>query len=465
MIATAFALEITPNQVTVTTYQNETKIINLSITNILNYTIYNITFNSIQYIDFPIIPQLEPNQSIDYSFYIDTEGSFTSTTTTEAGFTYSKEITYTEQTHTINITSFGFIPKNLTARINDIIKIKNTHSIQHRVHIEDTDNTLQPNESIPFFYNSIRNVTYYDIDTGHTGFIKIINNTGMEQIHNEDYNVPFTITLNANYKKSDLVVEIFTNYFTLNYNEIAEGVLKLTAFNYTIHNLNLNATWINFNKNNFTMQPLESQILLFNVTPNITSTEQTNKSYLISLNIKADNLEPITEIIHLNINYHNFNETTTNQSNQTIVFIFNPDYVREYCEANPDDCPTIIITETETIYNQTTEAQRLEELKDELAKLTAEVRGDSTPDNSLKGQLQDLTIIFKDFKKWIEDDVEPVLKSINQTNEDQRQADASARRKKILGNVLWGVGFLLVAGGIAITIVILRQKQEEARRM
>ncbi len=466
LVSSVQGLVLTPSSGVTNTYENKTKTVTILLNNTHNFTIYNITFSDLPYVNFPIVAEMQTNTTYDYKFNVTTFGKFTETYTSYVYFSYMAEVTHPQTNYSIEITDVGFIPQNLSVREDDVITLRNIDIVDHTIRIDGNDIILEPDENRSFLFGSARTVTYFDIDTSKTGFIYIRDKTLVEPVHNTAFDKSLSITMNANYNEAFLHLEIFTSVFTLNYNEIAEGVIKISSFNSTAHNVNLAGQWIDFKENNFDLNASGSRIVFFNLTPRINYTNQTNKTYLINVNATAENSELETEQIHLTINYHDFGETTVNTTNQTVIFVINKEYIKEYCEQFPEDCPTTEVYVNTTVKEVTTEAQALLDLKEEIARSTAERRGDVTTtqdDGNVEGEMVDLKKQVLQVLKIFDEDILPRLEKWEASVEREAKEARSARIKKIWTNIGWSIFSLVVASAVGLYIYNKKQKDKEAK--
>ncbi len=142
-------------------------------------------------------------------------------------------------------------------------------------------------------------------------------------------------------------LDVFTNSFNINYNEIAIGVLRIQNIgNSTALHLRLNMNWTQFTTQDFNLNAGQYNLINFNITPQITKTADTNKTYSLIMTLTGDNIETKTEVVNIFVNYHDFRDTQQNNTNTTnIVYIVNDEVIRDYCSRNPDLCPKTNVTE------------------------------------------------------------------------------------------------------------------------
>jgi plastocyanin len=339
-------LLISPNNITATTYYGQNYVTQLTLTNTGNETMYNIAFNPVSNVAYSNIPtQLAVNQSAQMTVTI-TPSAIDTTTT---GLFYTKTtITATPQMQVITATNSMFNPSFINIRQNDTIQWTNSDTNNHTATATDFSwsYTIAPSSSATRQFTDIAVVNYLDTINNYGGVINVSTNQIDMFSHDSNKDKPLIIKTTAQPAPTSMQLDVFTSSFSIGYNEIPVGVLRVqnTGSGTALH-LRLAMNWTQFSMQDFNLNTGQYQLINFNITPQVTSTSQTNKSYSFPITLSGDNINPITATVTVFINYHDFGDTQQNTSNTSnIVYIINDNVIRDYCLRNPSSCPTTNIS-------------------------------------------------------------------------------------------------------------------------
>jgi len=315
----SLALEISPSEAISNVYVSEPHTASITLTNNQPFKIFNITFSSLEYFSFPIIHELNAGESIQYNFTILTDTSFDSQPFTSiASFLYEIDVPIDPKTYNISVTDSGFIPYDIIIYAGDSIKFKNNGTITHSITSSEWDHELTTGAEQTIQFNQVKDITYYCKFIHFTGNIHVKNRSLTEFAHNNEFDKTFKVNLQSSYKATNLSIEFpeKTN-FTINWNGYDEGMLKITNTEMeTAHNIHLSTNSdeviIEFDENDFDLNPDQTNYVTFKVYPIVNRTEQTNKTYDVTIQLISENAGGTDNQIRVFIPYHEFsvmNET------------------------------------------------------------------------------------------------------------------------------------------------------------
>lgn len=290
----------------------------LSITNNGNYNLQNIEVTDLNYFTFNEVESLLIGETKPLNFSVKTTSVFENSFATTIYFDYLMPYEVESNTVTIYVNGSGFYPNNIDAyQQKSTVKWQNTDSVTHNV-ISITPSGLinaqiLSGQSYTKTFSTIQNINYYDSVTGYSANLNIINKTVFEPTHSSSYDKPFLVQLKSLYRPTDVDMELYTTSLTANWNDEIQGVLRvINKLNETAHNLKLELTnspiptEIEFEKNNFNLNEEEYEIISFILIPELSITDETNKTYTYTLKLTGDNIVPNEAQFNITIRYFNF---------------------------------------------------------------------------------------------------------------------------------------------------------------
>lgn len=337
-VVTAFNIDLAKNNISLTT--GETKYIDINITNPLNITFYNLSLTGSNDISLESeINLIESNQTIKKRLKINTDTAYNQDVTlTLKGFFYSNT-TYDPRQYNITIDDYGFNPNVLTIRVSDTVKWTNKGTVSHTITKNDLswDSGLIPvNNNYSRTFTAVETVDYLDTVTSLGGILYVQSNTLPLLTHNEDYDTSFTININSELVETDLEIILYDDNLTIEYFSIDESALEVKnkgeerASNIMLYD---NLNWTTFNENDFTLDSGKSNVVTFFVKPNITNTNDTNKTYELKIYSKGSNTNETYSTLDIFIPYSDVlgNETTKH-------YLDLLGEVLKFCQENPEAC-------------------------------------------------------------------------------------------------------------------------------
>jgi len=338
-------------------YVNKTVNINepiiLTITNSEPFTFHNLTFKSNPYITMSKIESLGSGSSVSIISNV-IYNQDVETNVRLIGY-YLAQIGQTNKEYPISI-SFpnGGNKCDLTLIKGDRILFKN--NVDDEILVKNADNlgiiaTLLPNSNLSVSFDVPQEINYYydrrsyHFPIGTNCKITVLNDNGM--VNNPDLDAVINLKISANYEPTLLYLDIPQTSYSMNITDSNDGVMTLTNIgNKNAYNVKLEGSWITFSTNNFNLNVGQSKGIIYTIHPLITSTEETNKSYNIS--IKANgNFPEIKKDLIIFINYAEI----SNSSGSGTSLI---DFLINYCNLNP----TLDICSPKVIYKYRDDSQQ-----------------------------------------------------------------------------------------------------------
>jgi hypothetical protein len=435
----------TPFYFNITYEANETK---------HNFTIYNVTFEPLPYIEFATIGNLSSNESAILNFTVLTNSSFSGLSlVSKLNFKYLVKNPVIPQNYTIIINDTGIYPANFTGYYNDTVILFNNDVHNHTLQSlppESYAYTIGINESTQILLQ--QNMSFYDIETQYAGYIFYYDNIINWFAHTSEFDTPVQFQINSAYPQAILHAEYLPNLFELKHNQPVTGILYLFS-NETIYHLNLSGEWMNFSENNFEMQG--EKIISFSIVDyNITANEQTAMSYQKVMHIKAENIVPFDLPVNIYLAYYNF----TSENAPKTIFIpikLTKAEMMDLCDQEDwesEDCQALLVNITveknveRTLHPNISENTVYEDHNKLNALSEGQDRVKTSLDTAAQG-LADAAVIINDLKSQLSETKENFTKSFKAMEEE--------KKKEISSNSFRSVIITLIVGAV-VTVIAVR---------
>ena len=295
-------LIIEPSSTDIVIFQNQETKQEITITNTHNFTIYNITFSSNQYITYPQIDALGINQSIKKNVTIKSTSIFSRTAyPSTIIFFYLADITLPAITYNVTINDTEFTPTRLTIFLGDSVKWFNNGSLSHTITHSTFDDTLLPNQSITKTFNSEQFIDYQDLNIGFHGYINITQRP-QQFATNPSFNRNFIINLESKAQASSVEFEITPKDYNVRHIQVTEGLVRVKNIaNITAINIHFtdNSQWISYQDNGFNMTPQQNRFIVFKIKPLLQNITESNKTYVFDLAVSGDNTNSVSDKINV----------------------------------------------------------------------------------------------------------------------------------------------------------------------
>jgi len=331
LLPIAFAELILPSnyQITVKTYHESTQ--NFLIKNTYNFKLYDIKIKGLPGFTFPYI-DLEKGEEriINYTILRNDTGTFNYNA--EVSYKYEVDLPIQEDLHNVYITSDGFVPSFLTIRKGDKVIWTNNDTITRTVTSSSFDTPLSPNQTFEKVFSELGTINYQDLTLFHGGEISVVNDTQGQLVQNPDLNVNWAVKVTAYLENTTLEVINNINSYTIGINDTAQGILEIrNNGNFIAEDISLKSTpnWAKFQKNNFDLDAGKNVFVVYDISPLIFETSETNRTHNISLEIKSSNTNTLTKKLAVFVPYSKVLEDLGSQEGFLAFYM-------KYCQANPN---------------------------------------------------------------------------------------------------------------------------------
>ena len=309
LIKSSFAFIVTPSVINIDNAVGISTSVNLTIFNDNNFSLYNINFEANPYFSANTIDQLNPNETREITATITTDSPIHTSQNIKLMGNFVTTLIYPPEIHGVEITRIGYVPQNIQIKMGSSILYSNTDSLTHTITSDPIglDTSIPPNGTATYQFNSMGDFDIWDRSLLFHQIVTVINNTYNEYTHNDAYDSYITVNIDSSYSETSLTFDLIDTDFTIDYNGVGEGLLRLfNSGNQTGRNITLasSSEWVSFQENNFNLDIGNQNYVQFLITPLIESTNQTNQSYSIGLTASGSNLPAITKNINLNIPYY-----------------------------------------------------------------------------------------------------------------------------------------------------------------
>lgn len=329
-----WSLGVSPNETSVEIPLGQGRIITYSIFNNNTIPITDVM------LDLPIpestytpLSRLEPYQIAQFNLTINK--SAISTSAYLRKFIYSEMRLYniSPQTKQINITSSGFSTNPLNIIPQDTVLWTNTDSIPHTVTCQYFDQTLAPNASFSYTFNSQNVGLVYDRINTYSQAINYLNQTQVNYWRNPDNDVAIKLTIASLLENTRLILAILdppTHNVTVEVGNSTQGILRITnPTSQTAINVTLKADYITFGRQTFNVEPNTPQFINFVIAPPI---NQSNLTYHIIFTASGLNVNEGSEYLDIFAPYKPIDQQAL-RLNRSLEILAQ---IRELCQILPD---------------------------------------------------------------------------------------------------------------------------------
>jgi len=337
-LISANGIQVTDNSVI---SMNKTIGINVPVTfNLSNqepFSFFNISFKSNSYITMSPISLLQSGKTVQINATVITD-SVINEEIEIIGY-YETNLGTSNQTFLVNVDYYtGFDVCNLILikgdsinwinHVSDEIKLRIAGTTENLAVIaEDTNYTKKFNYPEQFDYYGTRRAIQFTSNCK----ITVLDDEGL--ISNPDLNTKLHLIVGADYEQTNLSVHISNRNYNMDFYAYQDGVITITNVgNKIAKNVTLIGSWFSFLTNSFDLSPGYAKNVPYTIHPEITITEETNKTYNKTV-IILGNFNNMIENFSIYINYANIDSSTT--SSQGLI-----EFITQFCNENPNVCNT-----------------------------------------------------------------------------------------------------------------------------
>lgn len=352
---------------------------NMTLSNIGDSSLINISFNQLRSTYFPNISGLGANSSSVYLVRVSPVEVFDESYI--LGFSYFYYVSEIPNPRLIDVTfdSTAFSISNISLFVGDSLRFVNDDS--EAAVIKDYNDTFLLNiDSGGTGTNLFGSPGHYVVYHQLHGFVLnvYVEDASIGSLaHSNDLDVLVPVHIKSSYRNDELIVRAITDDMSGDFDKVQEGIVEVkNVGTRTVNNIYLSSDWIVFLENNFSLSAGNNKIFKFNLTPeNITKTNQTNISYDLEILATSSNANSDSDGLKFFVNYHNFYEIAVGNYTINSVLLSAEESIA-LCSQNPTypGCDKLIIekpiekiTEKEATHEYT-EAE-IKEHKDAVANL------------------------------------------------------------------------------------------------
>lgn len=434
-------------------------------------TLYNISFTQVPNMVFNPIGNLTPNSSGLYQFHVYTNDIVTANYNSVVSFNYITQTTIQGTNHQIVIDNAGFHPSFLQLVRGDSITITSQENLNHTFTATDYSSDIPLDYNVPYtkVMDTIGDLHYFDRLTNYGLELNVLTNVQDSFTHSSDYDIPLTINFNSNLQATQLSKQIFLTDYTINHNQTQQGAIMITNNGTEIaYGVSLDMQWTSFSPNNFNLNPSESRVVAFSMTPILTSTDQSNKNYALNMTIKGTNTDPISQTINVFVPLTSFLGGNGTCSDIAAVWAAKKAFCDSYphaleCEVGPQ-----IVLQNVTVYsdkpiNITFTEDEVKTIKDNLkAGVDTYTREENMIKLFLKGQ-QDWMTNMENESNATNNKVEVIY---NLSTKNEKRLNANETSSTVLTILAIVVSFLLfIVAGIFFIVRKLHLDNQKTRTM
>jgi hypothetical protein len=315
----------------------------LVIINNQNFVMYNISFENNTLLSMPSINLLAPGSALYINASIISD-SVLSSNLRLRGY-YLQNIGNSHQVYYSNITSGSFQPSicDLTVTKGDSINWINYYNTLDIQIINLDTNSLEGN--IPAnngtyikVLNTVGSFRYKLMYQGTPLFatsctITVLDDNGY--VNNPQYDSFINITILTNYASTSISSSFPATSYNINFYDTQQGVFTITNLgNQTAKNIKLSGDWISFNMNDIDLISGSTRGIVYTITPAITDSSQTNKSYQKQIKIEG-NFPTVYQNLSIFVNYADIDSVNSSYSQAINMIDIMCKKFPELCQKQP----------------------------------------------------------------------------------------------------------------------------------
>jgi len=327
-------LQLVPTSLDLNVIGWEQQVITINVTNNHNFDIFNVKFSSVDDFNFPQISEIKVGESKLANIAVLSSTAYTKDINTIVSFEYKVEVTQNVTSQLVVINESGFNPPVVSIKQGGSINWTNEDTISHTVTSTLFDENLAPGSSFSFTFTDPQVLPYTDQINNYQGTVEVQNITEKELVHSSQYDKPLGIKITSILRETTISGLNFENEFTAPNGKVVSGALKLTnTGSKTAVNISLDMIFATFNKNNFNIDPGQEEIVVYSIQPILDDSNDTNKTYNLTLDVIPLNADPLQFNITLFVPFEDQANITDGLDPDTAAYF---QAKREFCEAFPD---------------------------------------------------------------------------------------------------------------------------------
>lgn len=311
----------------ITIYNNET------------IPLYNIQFETNDYVSMPTISQINANSTITANITI--KGNLDLNGSIRLIAYYSASLGQSNKTEDVRIgTSYsnGVSQCNLDLIEGDTIIWSN--ELAQEIKLKNVDSneyfqTILSGQSYTNKFTSPTTLRYrvYRIGVEYSPICTLIVSDDSGLVHSSRYDGNLNLKLTVTYPATTINATFLTDRYQMSYNNPQEDVFAIRNTGSKIAKVNLESSnWITFGTTSFTLEAGESKTVSYKITPNVAKTSETNITHQKNITIKG-NFDTINKQILVFINYKDLDSLYSNYTMDTTIL---RNLIGYGCTMNPD---------------------------------------------------------------------------------------------------------------------------------
>lgn len=335
-------LIITENPKDITTNLNENKSYSISVFNNNSFNIYNLEFENLEDygFTFPSNITINSNQTKTIQLYVKTTSSYHGSLTSNVKFYYLVDLPEEITNYNIYVGNSGFDLTYVDVRQQDTITFTNDDTISHNIYIENYGTvTVSPNSTQTMTLNTIGDFDFYDTNykdfSFFNGKIQVISRTESQKVNNPNYDITWNINLESNLNPTTLSINNSQTEFNVTNKKSKNGqfTIKNTGSQTAeLVKVTSNKDWLYFDKEEFNLDAEDTYWLGYKIMPYFFNSNETNKTYEISIIFTGSNIGQYNETISVFIPYQEITEDFNNDY-EYLVYMDTVFCVKRPCSA------------------------------------------------------------------------------------------------------------------------------------
>lgn len=286
-----------------------------------------------------------------------------------------------------------------------------------------------------------------DTDSFELARCKIIIHPTTGPINDPNFDGLLTLTIKSNYEPTTvnvLVAPSRTSFIA--FTSLEGGILSVVnTGNKTAKKIHLSGDWMSFTENDFDLAVGETNNVEYDIEPAVSSTSETNKSYVKNMSISG-NFQTVFKEVNIFVEYRANIDANSSTASEGIDAL-----LRGFCERNPDVCRPIIV---QALGNGSQGVSQVnitqEQFKDIWVHIFEQDEARQSLDNYIKEQINSMSN-ESTFSQG-------VMQELQTTLQENKESQESSMKGIIIFII---VVFVLVCCAIVGLLIYLRRTQRE----
>lgn len=342
----ANGLQVSPNPVYINKTVGTDAQIVVTINNQEPITLYNVTIQSNDYVIFPTIASISSGANASNTITI-TANQDVDTTLRVKGY-YTSDVGQANRAWYVNVTSLdagGVSPCEMSIIVGDNVTWTNSaFSVLEMKRKPDNTpvdgGSILRDNSFTKVFSEVGDFQYAfyigSFQLPNICTIHILNSTGT--VNDPQLDAILDLKVKVDYKPTNISLQVLQTTYTIAPFKSNGGIMSITNTGADIaKNIKIEDDWFEFTPGSFDLYPGETKGIAYTISPLVSSTSETNKTYIRNVTITGNFNTTIQPFI-IFVTYSAIEDGGLGNATENIDAL-----LKGFCKRNPDVCVTNVV--------------------------------------------------------------------------------------------------------------------------